>query len=186
VTTRSALLLIDVVSDFDFHGGDELAVHALAAARRLARLRERVRGLEAPIVYVNDNFGKWRSDFAATLSAAAAPKSRGRQIAELLAPGPDDYFVLKPRHSGFFGSPLEILLQHLEVSRLVIGGWQTHMCVLFTAADAHMRGFELVAPEDCSAAASAHDHAHAMRIIRETFSADVRRSEEISDQDLRG
>ena len=183
---RSALLLIDVVGDLSFDGGAKLLEPALAAARSLARLRARLRALDVPTVYVNDNFGQWRSDFAATLEAASAPESRGRPLVELLRPARDDYFVLKPRHSGFLGSPLEILLRHLDVSRLIVGGIQTHMCVLFTAADAHMRGFDLVAPSDCSAAVTPEDHAYGMRIIRESFSADVRPAFEIGDDELRG
>jgi nicotinamidase-related amidase len=71
-----------------------------------------------------------------------------------LRPKPDDYFVLKPQHSGFYGTPLELLLDHLSIHTLILTGFATDLCVLFTANDAHMRGFHLVVPKDCVAANS--------------------------------
>jgi nicotinamidase-related amidase len=158
-THRVALLLIDVINPFDFPQADDLLRHALPAARRIAALREKARAAGVPVVYVNDNFGKWRSDFRQVVDACEAEGAKGREIARLLRPGKDDYFVLKPMHSGFFGSTLELLLRKLEARELVLTGFAGNICVLFTASDAHMREFELFVPEDCCASNLASDNA---------------------------
>ena len=108
-----ALLLIDVINDLEFEGGDVLLPHALASARNIARLKERANQAGVPVIYVNDNFGKWRSDFKKLISHCPEDNTRGRPIVEILRPEAEDYFVLKPKQSGFFSTSLEILLKHL-------------------------------------------------------------------------
>src|SRR6267142_3636274 len=103
-TAEVALLLIDVINDLEFDGGEELLRHALPVARNIAALKKRLQQQEVPVVYVNDNFGKWRSDFKKTVMHCLQDDVRGKPITELLAPGDEDYFVLKPKHSGFFST----------------------------------------------------------------------------------
>src|SRR6185503_11400451 len=102
-----------------------------------------------PAIYVNDNFGKWQSDFKKTLEHVLTEGCRGRPVAEILQPDEEDYFVLKPKHSGFFSTTLEILLEYLEVKTLILTGIAGNNCVLFTANDAYMRDLHLVVPADC-------------------------------------
>lgn len=150
-TAPVALLLIDVVNGFDFEGSEGLVAAARRAAPKILALRERARAAQVPVIYANDNFGRWRSDFRATVQGCSHPNQPGHYVTRLLVPGPRDYFVLKPRHSAFFRTALEVLLQRLEVRRLVLVGFATNICVLFTASDAHMRGYEIVVPSDCTA-----------------------------------
>jgi len=110
-----ALLLIDVINDMEFEGGAQLLQHALPMADNIATLKKRAREHDIPVVYVNDNFGKWQSDFKKTLEHVLQDGCRGKPVAEKLQPAKDDYFVLKPKHSGFFSTTLEILLEYLEV-----------------------------------------------------------------------
>ena len=140
------LLLIDVVNALDFPEGDELRPHAEAMADVLADLKRRARAAGVPTVYVNDNFGHWRSDFAATVEHAAAADSRGRSIVERLKPADEDYFVLKPTYSGFHGTVLELLLRHLGAETLVLGGMAANLCVAATAQDAQMRDYRVIVP----------------------------------------
>ena len=70
-------------------------------ARNVASLKRRARQAGVPCVYVNDNFGRRRSDFRAQVEHCLKSDVRGRPLAELLRPAEDDYFVLKPMHSGF-------------------------------------------------------------------------------------
>jgi len=150
-----ALLMVDVINDLEFEGGDKLLRHALAMAQRLAALARRARAAGVPVIYANDNFGKWRSDFRMTLEHCLNDGVRGAPIAKLLAPEQSDYFVLKPKHSAFFATPLELLLDHLGTERLIIAGVAADQCIVNTAADARMRDFEVVVPADGVAALSA-------------------------------
>jgi nicotinamidase-related amidase len=175
-----ALVLIDVINDLEFPGGDELLGHALPMADRLAAFKRRARAARVPVIYANDNFGKWQSDFRRLLERCRADGVRGRPLAERLAPAEDDYFVLKPKHSAFFATALDVLLDYLKVRTLILTGLTTNSCVLFTAADAFMRDFHLVVPADCVASIAAEDHRLALQHMRDTLGADVRPSTEIS------
>jgi nicotinamidase-related amidase len=145
------LVLVDVINGFDFRGSEGLVRAAQRAAPKIEKLAARARNAKVPVVYVNDNFGQWRSDFAATVEACLQPDQPGRRVTELLRPQPADYFVLKPQHSGFYCTTLEPLLDYMGVSTLVIAGFATNLCVLFTANDAYMRGFDVIVPADCTA-----------------------------------
>jgi nicotinamidase-related amidase len=149
-----AVLLIDVINAFDFRGAGPLIKAAKAAAPRIHSLVTRARDARVPVIYVNDNFGHWASDFRATVTECTRPDRPGREVADKLHPREGDYFVLKPQHSGFYGTPLDLLLDHLHVGTLVLTGFATDLCVMFTAHDAHMRGYHLVVPRDCVGANS--------------------------------
>jgi nicotinamidase-related amidase len=148
-----ALLLVDVINDFDFEGGAQLLRTALPAARQLASLRARAHRAGVPCIYANDNFGRWRSDFSAQVEHCLH-HGRGAQLVSLLAPTPQDYFVLKPKHSAFYQTCLALLLQHLGVKTLLIGGFSAESCVSFSAADAYLRGYTVVVPSDGTASRS--------------------------------
>lgn len=150
-SSRVALVLIDVINAMDFPTGDKLAKHARLVARNILRLKQRAKAARVPVVYANDNYGRWRSDFRATLQRATAADMPGRDIATLLAPEEDDYFVLKPKHSAFYASSLELLLQYFGSRRIVLAGFAGDWCVRFTAEDAFMRDFETIVASDCIA-----------------------------------
>lgn len=168
-----ALLLIDWINDLEFDPGGRLLPQALRAAKATARLRRRARRSGVPVIYCNDNFGRWRSDFRQTTERALAEGRRGRPVAELLRPGPDDYFVLKPQHSAFYGTALELLLKHLGTRALIIGGMATNMCVLATATDAYMRGFRLHVPADGVAAEGDAQNEAALAHMADVLKADL-------------
>jgi nicotinamidase-related amidase len=174
-----AILLIDVINDFEFEGAESLLETALPAARKIARLKERARQANVPTIYVNDNFGKWRSDFNKIVDHCLENDVRGREIAELLRPDNDDYFVLKPKHSGFFCTALDLLLEYLGARTLVIAGFAGNNCVLFTANDAYMRDYQLVIPADCTASNIPADNENALRQMQQVLKADIRPSTEI-------
>src|SRR5262249_9410567 len=109
-----ALLLIDVINDLEFEGGDALLQQAVPLVATIAALKPCAKALGIPVIYVNDNFGRWRSDFKAQVDHCLKDGVRGRPLAEALRPEKDDYFVLKPKHSGFYSTSLAILLDHLR------------------------------------------------------------------------
>jgi nicotinamidase-related amidase len=165
------LLLIDFINDLEFTGGDELVRYALPAARSVARLKAAAKQRNVPCLYVNDNFEQWRSNFKLLVNSCVNGRVRGTPVAKLLTPDRDDYFVLKPMHSGFFQTPLELLVMQLKAKRLVLCGLTTDSCVLFTANDAYLRRFELVIPSDCSAALTPQRHQTALGQMRRTLHA---------------
>jgi nicotinamidase-related amidase len=171
--SRTAFLLIDVINPFDFPGGRAFARRAIPSARRIARLRDRAHRAGVPVVYVNDNFGKWRSDFKAIVSACSQPDAPGAAIADLLKPTPDDFFVLKPHLSGFHDTPLDTLLQSGEVKTVVLAGYAADDCVQITAAEAHMRNYRVVVASDCVVSEREPDRRHALAKMRKFFDATV-------------
>jgi len=180
-----ALVLIDVINDLEFPEGDQLLVHALPMAERIAELKHRARDADVPVIYVNDNFGRWRSDFSAQVENCLHGGVRGEPIARLLQPQDKDYFVLKPKHSGFFSTTLDILLEYLEVRTLVLGGMAANICVLFTANDAYMRDLRLVVPADCVASNTEADTRYALEQMKNVLKADIRPSRAVDWEALK-
>ena len=175
-TCEAALLLIDVINDLEFPGGRAMLAPALRAARRIAALKSRARKARVPVIYANDNFGRWRSNFADVVEHCLNDGVRGQPIAELLAPDHDDYFVLKPKHSAFYATTLETLLGYLKTRRLVIMGYAGDACVLMTAADAYMRDVEIYVPSDCTASKSPAENRKALQYMKRVLHADTRPS----------
>ena len=166
---ETALLVIDMISDWDFPDGDALLAQAAEIAPRIAALAGRCRSAGVPVVYANDNHGRWRSDFREVVAAALEGKGQGAAIARLLEPQRDDYFVLKPKHSAFHFTPLDPLLRHLRARRLVLSGVSSDQCVLYTAADARMHDYEAIVPRDCVATQTPERNAMALRHFAEVL-----------------
>jgi nicotinamidase-related amidase len=181
-----ALLLIDVINDLDFPRGHLLLRHALPAAKKIARLSARARHAGVPVIYVNDNFGRWKSDFRELIRHCREDGVRGLPLAELLSPEPDDYFVLKPKHSGFFASCLDLLLKHLGARSLILAGFAADICVLYTANDAFMRDYRLLVPRDCVASETPSACARALRHMRTQLHARIGVSSRIAFPDGKG
>jgi nicotinamidase-related amidase len=168
-----ALLLVDVINPLDFPEADQLLRHAVSAADRLADLKAKARRAGVPVVYANDNFGKWRSDLSAVVERCTETGCKGRPLVEKLRPDADDYFVLKPKHSAFFSTTLDTLLRYLGTRALVLGGFAADICVLFTANDAYMRDLRLVVPADGVASNEAADRDAALALMRRVLKADT-------------
>jgi len=159
---HTVLLLVDLINPLQFDGAERLAEPALQAAAAVAALKRDAAARGVPAIYVNDNFGHWRSDFHGLVALCRRLQGPAAALARLLAPQARDFTVLKPRHSGFHATPLELLLERMGSRRLVITGLATDLCVQFTAMDAFLRGFGLWVPADCSAAESAARHQAAL------------------------
>jgi nicotinamidase-related amidase len=169
----TALLLIDVINDLAFPGSEVLVAQAEPMALRLAVLKRRAAAAGVPVVYVNDNFGQWRSDFRQTVAHCTARTSPGRRVSQRLRPTARDYFVLKPKHSGFFDTTLDTLLGSLGTRRVILTGIAGNICVLFTANDAHMRDLKVYAPADCIVSNTVADNEHALRQIETVMKGQV-------------
>ena len=169
----TALLLIDVINDLAFDGSHALVAQAESMAAPLARLKRRAMAAGLPTVYINDNFGQWRSDFRRTVAHCSARSSPGHRVSRRLRPTARDYFVLKPKHSGFFDTTLDTLLEALRIRRVILTGIAGNICVLFTANDAYMREYKIFAPADCIVSNTAADNDYALRQIKTVLKGDV-------------
>lgn len=179
------LLLIDVINDLEWPDADKLLPFALPMAQRIRDLKERVTQANIPTIYVNDNFGQWRSDTRALIKHCLEDDVRGQPIVELLQPDKDDYFVLKPKHSGFFSTNLDILLDYLGAKTLILTGMAGDICVLFTANDAYMRDFQIFVPRDCMASNTREANENALSLMNRVLKADIRPSSELDLNDLK-
>jgi nicotinamidase-related amidase len=173
-----ALIIVDVINDLDFPEAKQLARFIPALADNISRLKRRAKAARVPVIYVNDNFGRWRSDFRALIEHCRNGKARS--LIQKLHPEQDDYFVLKPKHSGFFSSTLETLLRYLGARRLIITGIAGNFCVLFTANDAYMRDYELTIPSDCVISNTAKENKEALRLMKRYLKAETGLSQRIS------
>jgi len=178
--TGTALLLIDVINDLAFDGAEGLIAAAEPMAVRLAALKRRATAAGVPVIYINDNFGQWRSDFRQTVKHCTSRSSPGRHVSQRLRPSARDYFVLKPKHSGFFDTTLDTLLETLRIRRVILTGMAGNICVLFTANDAYMRGLKLYAPADCIASNTPPDNDYALRQVRTVLKGTVAESSRLT------
>ena len=147
---NDCLLVVDVFNDFDHKDGDVL----------LRSFRERVppmveailaaRAAEIPVVYANDQLDRWDSDATGLVRAALAARPGGEVIAPL-APAPGDSFVLKPRYSAFDHTALDLLVQELQIERIVLIGSAVEGCVVQTGIDAREAGFKVTILADACA-----------------------------------
>lgn len=182
----TALLLIDVINDMAFDGSGALVEQAEDMAAPLARLKHRVAAAGVPAIYINDNFGQWRSDFRRTVAHCTARSSPGHRVSSRLRPTARDYFVLKPKHSGFFDTTLDTLLEALRIRRVILTGIAGNICVLFTANDAYMREYKILAPSDCIVSNTAAENDHALRQIETVLKGNVARSGRLTFRASRG
>ena len=179
------LLLVDFINPLDFPGADRLAPHALKAAHATAALKRRLSGQGVTTVYANDNFGIWQSDFHSLVTQCVSREGICGEITRTIYPQPTDLTLLKPRHSAFFGSPLELLLSEMDAQDLVICGLATDICVQMTAADAFLREYRCWVPGDCSAAETQAAHEASLAYMADVLKCDVRVSTEVPDEALK-
>ncbi|MGF7153293.1 cysteine hydrolase family protein [Novosphingobium gossypii] len=174
---RAALLIIDMMNRFDFEGAQDLLPDAIKAAHATRRLREQMEAEGLPVIYVNDNFDEWHSERSRLVERAL---ESGHAVAAMLRPAADDYFIIKPQFSGFYATNLPVLLPRLGVTRLILSGIAADICVLFTAADAHMRDYALWVPEDAVAGATPERKRWALEIMAHSMKATIEPTDRLS------
>jgi nicotinamidase-related amidase len=167
------LLLVDIINDLDFPNNSTILKKAVTLGKNVAALKKYCSQLRIPAIYVNDNRGKWRSDFPAVLAHCRRPEAPGRPLVERVIPDLRDYVVLKPKHSAFFATPLDILLTYLKVTTVILAGLTTNACILVTAAELYIRDMKIYVPSDCVAALENQDHSMALAILRRSFRVDT-------------
>jgi nicotinamidase-related amidase len=166
---KTALIIVDMINKLDFPEARQLLKQAIPAAKRIAALKAKFNLKKRPIIYVNDNFRHWHSDWKALYQECLHENCLGRPLAQIVKPEDNDYFILKPKHSGFYLTPLELLLNECKIKRVVIVGVAGNICVLFTAHEAHMRGYSVVVPKDCVASNTKKENQFALRQLSESL-----------------
>lgn len=168
-----ALVIIDMINDLEFPEGPDFLEPALNAANRIAGIKQQAKALNIPVIYVNDNFGRWRSDFTEVLEHVLNDGVLVQPLAERLRPDADDYWVLKPKNSAFYATTLETLLTYLDAKTLILTGISADACVLFTATDAYVRDYRLYVPADCVVAALPTYTKDALAYMKRVLKADT-------------
>jgi nicotinamidase-related amidase len=172
-TSQRVLLIVDFITSLDFPGAEKLAAPALQAAKATAALKQRLAAEGVPAIYANDNYGVWQSDFHSLVATCLGLEGEAGEIARVLYPQADDLTILKPRHSAFYASPLELLLTEMQARELVICGLATDMCVQLTAADAFLREFKVWVPADCTAAETQAAKDQALRYMADVLKCET-------------
>jgi nicotinamidase-related amidase len=178
--SQVVLLLVDVINDLSFPDNKDLVRRSVALAKSIVKLKKRCKKLGIPAIYVNDNRGRWRSDISAVLRHCLRPQSPGRGMTKLLVPEADDYIVLKPKHSPFYASPLQTILDCIGARVAIVAGVTTNACVLITAGDLHVRDFRLFVPADCVAALTDREHRRSLDVMKNSFAADTASSPKLN------
>lgn len=178
-TAHTALLLVDVINPMAFPEAPQLLRYAPEAAKNIAYLKKSAREKRVPVIYANDNFGKWRSNLQVVVDQCLRNDCPGREIARMLLPDDEDYFVLKPKHSAFFSTTLDPLLRSLGVETIILTGFATDICVLFTANDAYMRDLHIIVPCDACASNEAESNDNALELVRRVLKGKTPPSAEV-------
>ncbi|MER7765233.1 isochorismatase family cysteine hydrolase [Streptomyces sp. NPDC097619] len=175
---RTALVVIDMLNTYEHEDAEVLVRSVREALPGIRTLLGRARAAGAPVVYVNDNFGRWRSHHGEILDAALA--GRHADLVEPIAPDEDSLFVVKARHSAFFETPLSYLLDRLDISRVVLCGQVTEQCVLYSALDAHIRHLRVTVADDAVAHIDPGLAEAALRMMERNMAADISPSDRVA------
>jgi nicotinamidase-related amidase len=176
--TRTALLVVDMLSAYDFEDAERLAENVERQLPQMKRLVERATEQKAPVIYVNDNLGSWRSDQDALVQQVLEGKFA--RLVEPIVPSEDALFVVKARHSIFYETPLEYLLRAEEIDRVVMVGQVTEQCILYSALDAHIRHIPVIVPRDAVAHIDPELADAALRMMELNMEAEVVDSDDVS------
>jgi nicotinamidase-related amidase len=171
---RRVLLLVDFINPLNFPEAGELAHPALEAATAASQLARAARAHGIPVIFANDNFGRWRSDFTSMVRLLGKGTGPSATMVRLVRPRRGDLAVLKPMHSAFYGTPLDILLNKIGARSLIIAGLATDICIQLTAADAFLRGLKVHAPSDCTAAETTGKKMAALAYMGDILKCDTR------------
>lgn len=167
--SKTALLIIDMINTLDFKEGKSLLKEALPVAKNISEMKKKLKRRGVPVIYLNDFYEHWRSDWKKVYAHCTQEKFPGSKLSPILHPDDNDYFILKPKHSGFFNTYLDVLLNELGVEKLILTGIAGNICVLFTANDAYMRGFKVHVPKNGIASNTKKDNTYALKQLKDVF-----------------
>ena len=166
--SRTALIVIDMINAYDFPDAEKVVP---SAGDAVPVIEQAIAGHDGPVIYVNDNFGHWRSHRDQLVEEAL--EGEQPELVEPIKPADDALFVIKARHSIFYQTPLEYLLNQEDVGNVILTGQVTEQCILYSALDAYIRHFDVRVPPD----AVAHIHEDladaALQMMERNMKADL-------------
>lgn len=171
---RPALIIIDMINNFDFSHGPILAKKAAQIASPIKNLKDQFNQNKLPVIFINDHYNLWQADLHKIIDLCRNEYSQA--VFEVLLPEENDLFLIKPKHSAFYGTALNTLLHQLKVNTLILTGIAGNICVLFTANDAYMREYDLLIPKDCIASADDNDNLYALTMMKNVLKAKIEAS----------
>lgn len=166
---NSAVIFIDIINDFNFERGERLLHHTLEILPHLKRLKHYAKENKIPVIYVNDHYGLWQTDYRTLINHCT--NNRSQEVIDEMRPDQNDYFFIKPKHSAFFQTPLQSLLLELGKKSLILAGVAGDICILFTAKDAYMYEYALQVPENCIASNEKRGNEYALYLMRSVMDA---------------
>ncbi|SES15177.1 Nicotinamidase-related amidase [Gracilibacillus ureilyticus] len=168
---KTAVMIIDMINDFNFAEGDMLLEHTKKIVPNIKKLREYADKNDMPVIFVNDHYETWETDYKTIAKTCLTDKNK--DIIEQGTPAKKDYFIMKPQMSGFFRTPLCSLLEELGINHIIMAGIAGNICILFTANDAHMRGYTLHVPGNCVASNTDRHNEEALKLMKAVFNASI-------------
>jgi nicotinamidase-related amidase len=172
--SKEALLVIDMLNDFVLPGAPLEVPDTRKVISAIRREIIKARGAGTPVIYVCDAHERDDREFAKFGWPPHAVKgTKGAGVVEELRPEDVDLIVEKTTYSGFFGTPLEDILENLGVDSLRLTGCVTHICIMFTASDAVLRDYRVTVVRDGVAGLAREDHDASMRIMQNVLGVRV-------------
>ena len=165
------LIIIDIINDFQFQHGEALSKQTTNIVQNIYQFKRYMYQHNHPVIYVNDHYQLWQANLEKILKKCTNPLSQ--PILSLLRPADEDYFLIKPKHSIFYGTALNMLLDELQVDTLILTGIAGNICVLFSANDAYMREYNLIIPSDCIASNVKEDNDFALKMMKNVLQANT-------------
>jgi nicotinamidase-related amidase len=169
--SKTALIVIDMINPYDFPDAEKVVSSARGTVPVIQELLEQAPDNDWLTIYVNDNWGHWRSNRDELVHEAL--ESDHKDLVEPITPGDDALFVVKARHSIFYQTPLEYLLFSQDVDRLVLTGQVTEQCILYSALDAYIRHYDVRVPPDAVACIHEELADAALKMMERNMSADL-------------
>jgi ureidoacrylate peracid hydrolase len=166
---RVALLVVDMNRPFVDDGRPLSSPNARAVLPRIRELVEAFRAANRPVLWIVQGHHSVAHDRGGRLASWwPSPIMEGTtdvELAQGLAARGDEKIILKRRYSGFYQTDLELTLRCLGIEQVVICGVLSHVCPLFTAADAFSRDLCVFYPPDATASLNRELHLSALRIV---------------------
>lgn len=168
-----ALIIADMLNDFVYEGAPLEVPSARVIINNIRREIQKARKKQIPIIYCCDAHKKEDPEFELWPSHAVKG-TEGSRVIEQLKPQKEDYVIEKASYSCFYKTSLDKLLKQLNRTHLIITGVVTNICILYTAAEAYMRGYKVIIPQNCVAALTQKEHQFALQQMKRVLHAEIR------------
>ena len=167
-----ALLVTDMLNDFVDKGATLEVPAARTIIQPIRKEIDKARKDHIPIIYCCDAHKDNDPEFK-LWPRHAVKGTEGAVIIKELKPHKEDYVVSKTNYSCFYKTTLDKLLNKLGITHLILTGVVTNICILYTTAEAYMRGYKVTIPKNCVAALTKNEHQFALQQMRRIFNAEI-------------